>query len=267
MYESFKNFELHRHQVSTRIDKSLKDYSDENRSNADNISSTIFSACFSIVTTFVSQENDLNGYLIFVLFIIAYIVAFFTYKVVSGKIRTIYYNTKRHGGSANSRKVKELIDNFDHIACDNNLIARVFLNEYKTEGELCLSTFEFYELFYYARVSAETTLSVLENADSCINTLSESSRVDLHRIYNQLNMLIIAKEFLLASCMDTKIDIHANLRPVLIDQINRLAGILTKIQEECDKFRELHFSDSKVQPLIDKYADIISPKVPTTPNP
>lgn len=138
MYESFKIFELHRHQVSTRIDKCLKDYSDENRSNADNISSTIFSACFSIVTTFVSQENKLNSYLILFLFIIAYIVAFFTYKVVSRKIRTIYYNTKRHGGSANFRKVKELIDNFDHIACDNNLIARVFLNEYKKRSRAML---------------------------------------------------------------------------------------------------------------------------------
>lgn len=267
MYESFKNFELLRHQVSTRIDKSLKDYSDESKSNADNISSTIFSACFSLVTTYVSNGTNGSRLIIFLQFVIAYIIAFFAYKIAAKKLREIYYHLKRHGGSASSREIKELIDNFDHIACDNNLIAREFMQNYKTQNELCLSTFEFYELYYYAKVSSETTLSILDHADTCINTLSDSSRVDLHRIYNQLSMLLIVKDFLMLHCMDAKIDIHQNLRLVLIDQISQLSKTLESIQCECDNFRDTHFSDLQIETLRKKYSDILSPLPPANPSP
>lgn len=266
MYESFKNFELLRHQVSTRIDKSLKGYSDESKSNADNISSTIFSACFSLVTTYVSEGTNASRMNIFVQFVIAYIVAFFVYKYVAKKIRKIYYHLKRHGGSTDNQEIKELIDNFDHIACDNNLIAREFMQKYQSENELCLSTFEFYELYYYAKVSAETTLSVLDHANTCVNTLSDSSRVDLHRIYNQLSMLLIIKDFLMANCVDIKIDIQPNLRLVLIDQIHRLSKILELIQLKCDEFRDTHFSDLQIKALRDKYLHVILSAPPTNPN-
>lgn len=259
MYESFKNFELLRHQVSTRIGKSIKDYSDENKNNADNISSTIFSACFSLVTAYVGNGPGASRIKIFLQFIVAYIVAFFVYKYLAQKIRKVYYNTRRHGGLANSRETKERIDNFDHIACDNNLIAKEFKQKYEnvpkgTEADFQLSTFEFYELYYYTKTSAEATLSILDYADTCVNTLSEKSRVDLHRIYNQLDMLCTAKNFLLEHSLDEEIHIDKNLRFVLIDQIHDLDAPLQTIKDKCDEFKNFHFSDLKIQPLRDKYS-------------
>lgn len=265
MYESFKNFELLRHQVSTRIDRSLRDYLTESRNNADNITSTIFSACLSLVTAYVSSQTKGSAIVTFILFVIAYVIAFFVYKFVSKTSRIIYYNLKRHGGSLNNREIKELVDNFDHIACDNNLVAREFMHHYKQQNELCLSTFEFYELYYYAKVSADITMSVLDHAGTCVNTLSDSSRVDLHRIYNQLNMLLIVKDFLFLHCTDTKIDIYPNLRLVLIEQIDQLSKMLEKIQSECDKFRCTHFSDVKIETLRKKYSYILSSVSPINP--
>lgn len=205
MYVSFKNFELLRHQISTRIDRSIRDYASEINSNADTISSTIFSASFSLVITYVGKENGVNGLIQFVIFSVAYIIAFFAYRWLLKKARVWYHDSKRHGGAPSSREIKELIDNFDHIACDNNLIVRSFMHQYESESVLCLGTFEFYELLYYATVSANTTLSILDHSDTCINTLDEISRVDLHRIYNQLDMLKEAKEFLVNHCMDKRI--------------------------------------------------------------
>lgn len=257
MYETFKNLELHRHQISTRVDKSLKDHADDGKSNADNISSTIFSACFSLVITYISEELTTNTILIFALFLVAYIAAFILYRFLLQKFRKIYYNTKRHGKEIKRYEIKELLDNFDHIACDNNLAAKKFLEQYKQEKTLELSTFEFYELLYYAKVSAEKTMSILEHSDCCINTLSNISRIDLHRIYNQLNMLLVTKDFLLANCLDIKIDIHENLRFVLIDQIHEVAKMLEIIQQKCDEFREAQFSDIQVEELKKKYQSFV----------
>ena len=257
MYETFKNFELHRHQISTRVDKSLKDYADDGKNNADNISSTIFSACVSLVIAYISEEFTTNTFLIFVLFLVAYPVAFLTYKFLLQKCRKAYYNTKRHGNKIKKSEIKELLDNFDHIACDNNLVAKKFLEQYEQEDQLELRTFEFYELLYYAKVSAEKTMSILEHSNSCINTLSNSSRIDLHRIYNQLNMLLVTRDFLLANCLDKRIDIHDNLRLVLIDQIHEVAKMLEKIQQKCDEFRDAHFSDIQVEELKNKHRNFI----------
>lgn len=258
MYVSFKNFELLRHQISTRIDRSIRDYASEINSNADTISSTIFSASFSLVITYVGKENGVNGLIQFVIFSVAYIIAFFAYRWLLKKARVWYHDSKRHGGAPSSREIKELIDNFDHIACDNNLIVRSFMHQYESESVLCLGTFEFYELLYYATVSANTTLSILDHSDTCINTLDEISRVDLHRIYNQLDMLKEAKEFLVNHCMDKRIEIESELRPVLIDQIHRLADKLDLIQTKCDSFREENFSPLQVDKLRQKYQSFIS---------
>ena len=86
MYESFKSLELLRHQISTRVDKSIKDYSDESINNSDTVSSTIFSACFSLVISYISHELSLNSLITFVIFICAYILTYFAYKTVLKKL-------------------------------------------------------------------------------------------------------------------------------------------------------------------------------------
>lgn len=254
MYESFKSLELLRHQISTRVDKSIKDYSDESINNSDTVSSTIFSACFSLVISYISHELSLNSLITFVIFICAYILTYFAYKTVLKKARSFIYNTNRHGGTPDRRRVKEIIDKFDHVACDNNLIAKDFILRYEAEQDICLSTFDFYEIYYYAKVSAETIMLVLDNADVCINTLHESTRIDLHRIYNQLEMLLDIKDFLTEHCEDYKVRIDENLRLVLINQISELSSSLSNIKDICDCFKNDHFSGNHVKPLRDKFS-------------
>ena len=54
-----------------------------------------------------------------------------------------------------------------------------------------------------------------------------------------------------------KIDIHENLRFVLIDQIHEVAKMLEIIQQKCDEFREAQFSDIQVEELKKKYQSFV----------
>lgn len=263
MFNEFKNLELFRHQVSSRVDKSLKRYSDQSKNSAEKITSTIFSACCSLVIAFLShayinQDNSCKTILSFLLFIAAYIAAYFISRFLSKIIEAIIYNLKHHGSQLTEREVKELIDDFYHIACDNNLIGKVFSKSFEAEKDVDIKEYEFYELYYYVNVSADITLRILENASSCINTLQRVNAVDLHRLYNQLDMLMTAKSFLLDHIGDDELDAPDNLKLVIISQIFALEDKLKRIKKLCDEFREDNFSDSQVQLLRRMYGSYLS---------
>lgn len=267
MFRSFKSLELFRHQVSSRVDRSLREVSNQSNESSDKISSTVFSACFSLVVSFLSQEfinqeKIIKGIIIFALFIVAYIIAYFLYKRISSIIEKICYNVKHHGTEMTERKVKELIDDFDHIACDNNLVGKEFIKNYKREKDLDLKEFYFYELYYYIKVSTDLTLDILSHSDLCINTLTVSTGVDLHRLYNQLHMLISAKNFLLDQIKAKEISLDSNLLLVVISQIDSLSDKLLKIQEECDKFRDQHFSTVQIKALAERYSEYLTQSDP-----
>lgn len=267
MFRSFKSLELFRHQVSSRVDRSLREFANQSKESADKISSTVFSACFSLVISFLSQEfinqgKIIKGIITFILFIAAYIIAYLLYKRISNIIDKICYNVRHHGTGMTEREAKELIDDFDHIACDNNLVGKEFIKNYKREKDADLKEFDFYELYYYIKVSADLTLDVLSHSDLCVNTLTTSTGVDIHRLYNQLNMLISARDFLLNRIKSKEISLDTNLLLVVISQIDALSDKLLKIQEECDKFRDQHFSTVQVKELAEKYSEYLNPNTP-----
>lgn len=157
-------------------------------------SSTIFSACFSLVISFISAEyfqssEFINALLTFGVFIAAYIVVFFIFRLIANYLDKLYYNLRRHGTKMDVYQIKEIIDDFDHIACDNNLIVKEYIEKYPSGQDKSVQTFLFFEILYYSKVSAEKTLSVINYPDSCINTMTKRSGIDLFRIYNQLTML------------------------------------------------------------------------------
>lgn len=188
---------------------------------------------------------------------IIYAVLFFLSKWFFKKVESLVYNTKHHGSQLSRSQIKEIVDNFDHIACDNNLIAKGFIRSYKNETDADLREFDFYELYYYIDVATKNTQLVVSNSEACINTLSKTTVVDLHRIYNQLDMLDSAKDFMLDHIADKELDAHDNLKLVLISQIITLGKILTEIRKKCDKFREQNFSDAQVEKLKKEFSSYL----------
>ena len=184
---------------------------------------------------------------------VVYIIAYFIYKHILYLAEKISYNLKHHGTTITDREAKEYIDNFDHIACDNNLVGKEFIKIYSREKDIDLKSYDFYELYYYVNVSAEIMLSVLNNSEQCLNTLSTTTKIDLHRIYNQLNMSKSATKFLLDHIKDNDIALDYNLMLVIIFQIDKLSEKLDLIEEKCDTYKDQYFSDKQVKELADKY--------------
>lgn len=265
MFSEFKSLELFRHQVSSRVEKSLRRYADQNKKSAEKVTGNIFSACCSLVVAFlahnyINQNNPYKAVSSFVLFIVAYVAAYYASHYSKKLVDSISYNLKHHGQKLTALEAKELVDDFDHIACDNNLIGKRFARTFLAEPDIDIKEYEFYELYYYVNVSSDITLRVLENSELCINTLQKVTAVDLHRIYNQLDMLTTAKEFMLNHIGDEEIDAPQNLKLVIISQIFSLDEKLQKIKEKSDDFRENNFSDTQVKELKDLYGRILKEK-------
>lgn len=262
MFSEFKNLELFRHQVSSRVEKSLRRYADQSKKSAESITNNIFSACCSLVIAFlahnyINQNNPHKAILSFSLFIVAYIVAYYASHYITKIAESIAYNRKHHGQGLTELEAKELVDDFDHIACDNNLVGKLFAKTFLSEPDIDIKEYEFYELYYYVNVSSDITLRIVENAEFCINTLDKVNAVDLHRLYNQLDMLNTAKAFMLNHIADKELDAPNNLKLVIISQIFSLDEKLQKIKEKCDDFMNNNFSDTQVKALKDQYGYIL----------
>lgn len=258
MLNSFKDLELLRHQVSSRLDKSIKRNSSQNRSNAERISGTIFSVGFSLFVAYLSHqyiEHDepSKAAISFVLFVVAYIVAFFVFIIASRAIETLLYNIRRHDSELTLSEIKEYIDRFDHIACDNNLVGIRCMRKLASQPDSLLEQFDFFELLYYVNVSADVTLSILDHANVCVNTLSKTGGIDLYRIYDQLNMMKHCNDFMLSYVGKGLPSIHRNLKLVLISQIVDFSSKLDDIERKCDELLNKNFSDSETKSLLERY--------------
>ena len=102
MFNEFKSLELFRHQVSSRVDKSLKQYADQSKENAEKIVSMIFSACASLLIAYLShsyieKDDPIKALIFFAFFIIIFVFLFFLSRWVSKKVESVVYNIKHHG--------------------------------------------------------------------------------------------------------------------------------------------------------------------------
>jgi len=258
MLNEFKNLELLRHQVSSRFDKSIKLSSIQNRDHAEKILSAIFSASCSLLIAFLShsyieQDEVSKAVICFIAFIVVYIAAYFLSKFASKLVTKIFYNIKRHGAKLSEIEIKGLVDDFDHIACDNNLVGKRCIQAIENETDKSTKEYDFYEVYYYVKVAADITSSILANSDVCVNTLTKSTRISLSRLYNQLRMMKCATKFMLEHIRDSDLEILHNLRLVIISDIVNLSEQLDEIESECNNFMEQNFSDIQVRGLKEKY--------------
>lgn len=257
MFNEFKSLELFRHQVASRVDKSIKRYADKSKTNADIIGGTVTSAFISLLVVYlghgyVNQNNPWMAVLLLVFSLIVYIVAYFAYKGILKIVRNIYYNTKRHKDAMDQDAIKELIDNFDHIACDNNLVAKGFMSAFDNLGgndDQDIKEFYYYEVLYYTEVAASITQEIVDQEDHCINTLDYKKHVDLHRIINQLDLIEKACTFLNDNIDDKCLVEDINLKSIIIHRILGIEEQTKSIRKKCVDFKSSYFSDSKVDAI------------------
>ena len=130
-------------------------------------------------------------------FILFYIILFILYEKVSKKIATWYARIKTNKPPT-SWEIKEKIDRFDHVACDYALIALDFANKMRHIGKSnqqnadenqILRTFYFYETIYYLQTAVKTTLAVVEQPKDCLSLGSDTSKIDVYRIQNMLELM------------------------------------------------------------------------------
>ena len=262
MFRTFKSLELFRHQIASRVDKSLKQYAKESKNSADKIVSTVFSACTSLAITTISvnfiQAKELTkGILALAIYLLAYSIVYLCYKRVVKFSTRLHYNIKRHDTSSTAIDIKEAIDDFDHIACDNVLLAKEFIKKYEKEKDFAIKEFYFYETIYYLKVSIRMTLRVVEK--DCINTTERTTNVDLFRVVNIAKNMKDILGFIKQHVNDEYLDITRNLRLILLEQIYTQSDTgleygVNEILKTCQTHQNQYFADQQMVSIASKYS-------------
>ena len=123
---------------------------------------------------------------------------------------------------ASDATIKQLIDDFDHIACDNILISQNFIEAYFNDNTSSnLKEFYFYEIIYYTNVSLAKINSITLYKDRCIgNNETSGKKIHLYRLGNALSMLNEIYKFL--NNNKSSILLEPSLQESLFAQINKL---------------------------------------------
>lgn len=212
MFKEIKHLELTRHHLIVKTRKLMDRRQSEETSSFDKLNGVIFSSAFSLFTTLLLKflfidNNDrasLNQtvsasifqvVLYFSLAIISYIVLYsiskICYNYISGKLKKFKAAVSTHCPDYSAQKNKELIDDFDHIALDNLLLAYESIDEMKTASNTQIATFYFYELIYYLKTAVAITSDITSQfrQKNCVNIEGNTDGVDLFRLINVQNMM------------------------------------------------------------------------------
>lgn len=241
MFSSFKNTELFRYFIRVDLNRGIDKILRQNNSNYSLIAGSIFSGSFSILGTYYSINQSRYSLFINLListftFIILFIIGILIYQLMS-KIWHIIRNHFCSEKGPSKSEIKEYIDNFDHIACDNILISQSFIEAYKEDPKLTynMKEFYFYEIMYYTKVSMGIINSLFVYSHLCINDKNNTNRVHLYRIINILNMIKEIVDFL--SENSEQIQLEDNMKSSLCKEIDDLKETLRKLQ---DISKEIH---------------------------
>ncbi len=162
------------------------------RTIGDEITEIISSVLSAIFSLFLSQELiKLNGFWGTVLRILSVIILYFIIKIIIKKIH-LYFRVKKSIDDSDKRKLsnedaKLLVDKFDHIACDGLLLSRDYLKKYMDkESQATINEKQFYlfEAFYYYKKSLDLSVTIVEYADCCLNSIDNINRISLYRFFN-----------------------------------------------------------------------------------
>lgn len=237
MLRSFKNIELLRYYVGINFEKNFRAFVKQNEEKNEQLASTIFSTALSLIASFLSTKYmqilsvPLYVAIILLVFVVGFIISYNVYICAYRKIQRTKKGLKKYKHKTSAIEIKEMIDSFDHIACDNVLVAKEFMQHFDPESDLGLSTFYYFEIIYYAKTSIKKALKILNNSSNCINSRDKTDAIDLFRIEN---MCVILEEILLfISNHKGEISIDEKMRPSLDHQVSLLKKDINKARENC----------------------------------
>lgn len=238
MLRSFKNLELLRYYIGINFEKNFRAFAKQNEEKNEQLASTVFSTALSLIASFLSTKYiqffsvPLNVAIILLVFVVGFIISYNVYICAYRKILRVKKSLKRYKRKTSAIEIKEIIDSFDHIACDNVLVAKEFMQHFDPQSDLELSTFYYFEIIYYAKTAAKKTLKILNNSNNCINSKDETDAIDLFRIKN---LCVILKQILqFISEHKGEISIDDKMRPSLDHQVGLLEQDITKAYKKCD---------------------------------
>ncbi len=236
MLSSFKNTELFRYFIRVDLNKGIDKIIKQNKSSFSLIAGSIFSGSFSILGTYfgMNKSEFTNFWRIVLssaLFALLFAIGMGLFKGFIF-IFSYIYNAWKKEQLPSKAKIKELIDDFDHIACDNILISQNFIEAYNLSNTPPnLKEFYFYEIIYYTKVSLSIIQKLLANKDECINDKNNTNRIHLFRLNNSLKMLKEIFNFL--DNNKGNINIDTLMQPSLYKEISDLGISLNKHIEFC----------------------------------
>lgn len=240
MFDTFKNTELFRYFIRVDLNKNIDKIIEQNKSNFSLVAGSIFSGLFSVLGTYFglhdSKYNSLKQ-IIFstLLFIVLFLIGIVLFQVGNYLFQYIKNSMKKEGLPSKA-KIKEYIDDFDHIACDNILISQNFIDAFNdTDCSKHLKEFYFYEIMYYTKVSSTIIQKLFTYKNECINDKCNTTRVHLYRIKNALSMLDDINHFL---CINKKeIAIDKSMAPSLDDELKELDGQIDTLKNSYEKLK------------------------------
>lgn len=240
MFNSFKNTELFRYFIRVDLNRNINKLIKQNKSNFSLISGSIFSGSFSVLGTYFGMhENKYNAFIEIIitslLFSVLFIIGMFLFQSIYHLFRFVVNSTKKEN-LPNKEKIKEYIDDFDHIACDNILISQNFIESYNDSNiSTQLKEFYFYEVIYYTDKSISIISRLFTNESLCINDRNNIDRVHLYRIENAIEMISEILEFVNSN--KSNILTGNSMKQSLINDINRVEEKLNKLKSKCNKLK------------------------------
>ena len=241
MFASFKNTELFRYFVRVDLNNGIDKILKQNKSSFSLIAGSIFSGSFSILGTYFGmKEIEYSSFCKIVitsaLFTLLFVIGMGLFKVFIF-LGSFIYNAVKKEKTPSKTKVKELIDNFDHIACDNILISQNFINAYNDKNTpIFLKEFYFYEVVYYTNVSLSIIQKLIYNKNLCINDKNNTNRIHLFRLENVLFMINDIYEFI--DDNKEKIGVDTVLQPSVNNMVAELYNKLDNLIKQCKKIKE-----------------------------
>lgn len=237
MLRSFKNLELLRYYVGINFEKSFRTFTKQNEEKNEQLASTVFSTALSLIASFLTTKyvNSLstiwNIIIIVVVFVVGFIVSYNLYLFAYRKILRLKRSFKKYKRKTSAIEIKEIIDSFDHIACDNVLVAEEFIQHFDPKKDSELSTFYYFEVIYYAKIATQKTLRILKNSNTCINSKEKTDAIDLFRISNLCKILQRILKFIHEN--EQNISIDEKTLPLLRTQIDLLSQNINDAVSKC----------------------------------
>lgn len=238
MLRSFKNLELLRYYVGINFEKNFRAFARQNEEKNEQLASTVFSTALSLIASYLSTKyiQDFsvarNVVIILLVFVVGFIISYNVYICAYQKILRVKKSLKRYKRKTSANEIKEIIDSFDHIACDNVLVAKEFMRHFNPQIDLELCTFYYFEILYYAKIATQKTRNILQNRETCINSKRKTDAIDLFRIKNLCNILQEILQFIFNN--KNKISIDDIMMASLDRQIQQLEQDIEGICQTCN---------------------------------